>query len=384
MLGPGGRGSTAFLLVAAQVVAAVASFGLPEATVVLAASVERRSRLLVNLLSFSAASSCVFGLATAVGLSLLGDLRPAAAGPSELAALAAAIVAYTLYSAGASFLLGCGRLVQRAILVATFPWLYAGLIGALAGILDVTLVVVTWGACQALGAVVCFAYSARRVGLARPNTSLLRSSLGIGIRLWIGTLASFLNFRADQVLMGFITTPSTLGVYAVAVNFSEPLLYLPTAVSNALTPLVAASAPADRLRPMQKALWFLVLTTAAGIVVAAIVGPPLIPILFGGAFNTSVQPFLWLVPGAIGYVLTRVYSSALMGASAAGLSSVGPVTALLVGIMLDLALIPSYGATGAAIAATGAFTAGGIGSILAFRGHRPITWRDALGLSRRR
>ena len=59
--------------------------------------------------------------------------------------------------------------------------------------------------------------------------------------MWIGSLARFLNFRLDQVLMGFIATEAALGTYAVAVNASEVLLYLPSATAVALMPLVARS-----------------------------------------------------------------------------------------------------------------------------------------------
>ena len=39
--------------------------------------------------------------------------------------------------------------------------------------------------------------------------------------------------------MGFITTEAVLGIYAVAVNGSEILLYLPSATGLALLPVIA-------------------------------------------------------------------------------------------------------------------------------------------------
>ena len=55
----------------------------------------------------------------------------------------------------------------------------------------------------------------------------------------MGSLARFLNFRTDQILMGFIATEAALGFYAVAVNVSEVLLYLPSSAATALLPLIA-------------------------------------------------------------------------------------------------------------------------------------------------
>ena len=56
----------------------------------------------------------------------------------------------------------------------------------------------------------------------------------------------FLNFRIDQPLMGFITTEAALGIYAVAVNGSEILLYLPSATGLALPPVIARPLRADQ------------------------------------------------------------------------------------------------------------------------------------------
>ena len=73
-----------------------------------------------------------------------------------------------------------------------------------------------------------------------------------------------------------------------------------------------------------------------------------------------------LAAGAVGWTTSVVLSSALLGARASRLSSIGSVAALCVGIALDIVLIPSYGAIGAAIATTSGFVAAGIASAIAF------------------
>ena len=55
---------------------------------------------------------------------------------------------------------------------------------------------------------------------------------------------------------------------------------------------------------------------------------------------------------------------------------------LVVGIALDLVLIPRYGASGAAAAASAAFLAGGFAALIVFRRRNPFAWR-ALLLPRR-
>ena len=156
----------------------------------------------------------------------------------------------------------------------------------------------------------------------------------------MGSLARFLNFRTDQILMGFLTTEAALGFYAVAVNVSEVLLYLPSSAATALLPLIARTEPTRRGQETLRAFRSVIFVTAAGVAVAALLGPFVLPAVFGDAFDESVIPFLWLLPGTFGYATSAVFSSALVGSSSPGLSSLGPMVSLVVGFALDLALIP--------------------------------------------
>lgn len=376
-LGPEGRGTTAFILVTAQVVAILAGVGLPQATMVQAAQPAQRALLLTNLILFATAAAGVIAVVASFGLLLLGELRPSAVGPRELLILIAAIIANALFTAGDHFLLGCGRLVQRSLVVATWPWLYVAVVVAFSRSLglDAALVVVAWTVCQAAAALWLLGACVRGIGLVRPQLALLVTSLRFGLRLWAGSVAQFLNFRVDQILMGFISTQTALGIYAVAVNVAELLLYLPGAVSTALLPLIARSVPARRLGQTVEALRFLFVATAASVVVAVLIGPPLMPLVFGPAFADSVRPFLWLLPGAFGFAAMRVFTSSLLGASAPTLASYGAVTSLFVGLALDLALVPPFGADGAAAAASIAFLAGGLAAGFAYRARTPFAWR---------
>jgi O-antigen/teichoic acid export membrane protein len=116
-----------------------------------------------------------------------------------------------------------------------------------------------------------------------------------------------------------------------------------------------------------KAFRSVALVTLSGLAIAAVVGPPLLVAVFGAPFDASIGPFLWLLPGTLGYVALGIFSSALVGSSSPGLSSFGPLVSLVVGIALDLILIPSLGAEGAAIAASAALLAGGTTALVLYR-----------------
>ena len=166
------------------------------------------------------------------------------------------------------------------------------------------------------------------------------------MRAWIGTLSSAFNERVDQILVALIASEAALGLYATAVNGFEILLYPAGAVATAILPLAARAYPADRAARVVRAFRAVALLTLAGTVAAAVLGPPLIPLVFGRAFDGSVAPFLWLLPGALGFVALAIFSNALVASSAPGRSSAGPLVSLTLGIVLDLVLIPPFGATG--------------------------------------
>jgi O-antigen/teichoic acid export membrane protein len=118
------------------------------------------------------------------------------------------------------------------------------------------------------------------------------------------------------------------------------------------------------------------LVTAASVVVAALFGPVLVPIAFGSSFEDSVVPFLLLLPGVLGALLLAIFTNALIASSAPGLSSLGPIASLFVGLALDFALIPAFGASGAATAASTAFLAGGATALFSYRSRERFRWRD--------
>ena len=376
-LGPAGRGEIAFLLVLSLVLARVTAVGAVEATTVFAAQrPERRAAQLSTVTGFAAAGAAAGSFVTGGILFLLDVGGAAAISPSEYIVLVAATVAVAVGDAGFGYLLGCGRIREQALITAVTPWAYALLLTALwaVGTVSVVLAALAWAIAHLVRASWVLRRSAEIAGLARPSVRLLRESLAFGIRAWTGTLARFLNFRADQVLMGFIATESTLGVYAVAVNASEVLLYLPSTTALALLPVVSRSDPGARTELVLRGFRSAALITLAGMILALLLGPTLLPVIFGAEFDASVMPFLLLLPGALGFVAMAVFSSGLAASALPGRSSLGPVVSLVLGLTTALLLIPEYGASGAAAASGIAFLAGGAVSAALYRRSAPFDW----------
>jgi O-antigen/teichoic acid export membrane protein len=369
-LGPTGRGTVAFITVTAIIAATLARLGVTEATTVFCARrPAQRAALLSNLLLSVSLAAFVAAAVVCGTLALVPTLRPPGIGDAELAVLAGAMFASGLADAGYMFVLGCSRFRLHALITATAAWLYAATMWLLAITGEITVIHATliWVTTQAAKAAVLLVASARAEGLARPAPQLLRESVAFGVRAWIGTLSTAFNERLDQIIVALLASEAVLGIYATAVNAFDVLLYLAAAAATAIVPLVARADPALRSGRVLAAFRAVALVTALGIAVAAAAGPELIRIVFGAGFHGSATPFLWLLPGALGFAALSIFSSALVGSSAPGRSSAGPLVSLVLGIALDFVLVPPLGASGAAIAATAGLLAGGAVSLFLYR-----------------
>ena len=370
-LGPSGRGTVAFITVTALVTAWIARLGVTEATVVFAAQrPEVRPVLLSNSLAFSTAAGVAGATIVCGTLWSAPALRPAGIGSTELGILAISILAACLADAGYRFLLGCSRFRAHALVTAITSWIYPLLVVILwaAFGLTVALGALVWASTQGLRALLLVCVAVRREGgFGRPSRRLLRESIGFGVRAWVGTLADSLGFRVDQILVALLASEAALGFYVVAVNLSEMLLYFPGAVSTALLPLAARSEAGSRREQTLRAFRSGSFVTLASLLASAVVVPPLIPVVFGGAFGASVTPFLLLLPGLVGFTAMIVFCNALIASSLPSLSSIAPTVCFVVGLALDLALIPFFAASGAAAAASGSYLAAGLTALLIYR-----------------
>ena len=368
-LPPAERGAVAFVTVTALVISTLASIGTTEATKVFAAQrPAARPRLLSNIVLVSAIGGVLGGLAACAALIALKDSRPADVGSLELAAIAAGSVVGALGLAGAAFLHGCSRFRVYSRLLAFGPWLYALLLAVIWVGWDLTVgrAAVAWVAAQAVPALLFCGAAARLAGFGRPDLRLMMETVRYGVRAWLGGLAHLLNARVDQVLLGLLAAQAALGTYAVAVNASEVLFYVPSAVGTALLPAVARMGGEAGVDRTLRVFRVVMIITLAAVAVAALLGPVLLPLVFGGDYHGSVEPFLFLLPSAIGFVASSVFSNALLASGAPTLSSLGPVVSLVIGVALDLILIRKYEATGAAIAASAALLCGGAAAAVAY------------------
>jgi len=362
-LGPEGRGDVAFLTTIAYLTSQVALLGISQANVNFGSS-EPHTR--AALAGNSLLLSMVFGaLAAALVVGLIA-LFPAVGGETSAAerALPLAAIPMLMLQTQLAFLLRADfafRIVNAATLLVPVVNVAVNLIFVAAGLLSVTTAVATWIGGQALATVLIAAHlHLRLAGFGRPDLALARRSLRFGLKAHGGHVMMLGNYKADQWLVGSIAGSRELGLYSIAVAWAESLFYLATAVASVQRPALVRAPVAEAGRQAARALRATLIATlpvALGMIAAA---PFLCVTVFGEDFRESIAPLRILTVGAFGVIALKLLGNALTAQGRPLLETTAIAVAFAVTLVLDILLIPLYGADGAAVASSAAYTAGGV------------------------
>jgi len=238
---------------------------------------------------------------------------------------------------------------------------------AVLGILTVTSAVASWVAGMFLGTLVLvWAVSRQLGGFGRPDRALARRMLSFGLKSHLGRAMLFGNYRADQWILGVIAGSTQLGLYSVAVAWSEVLFFLPTTLVAVQRPdLVRATTDEARRRASLVLRGALMLTlVSAGAMIA--LAPILCTAIFGESFQDSEGMLRVLCLGAFGIAALKLLGSALTAQRRPLLETAAVSVAFVTVLVLDFILIPDHGGMGAAVASAVSYTLGGLAGAVIF------------------
>jgi O-antigen/teichoic acid export membrane protein len=232
---------------------------------------------------------------------------------------------------------------------------------ALAGVLTVRGAVVSWWAGQALGTLVLIWYVRKGMdGFGRPDFRLAKRMVGFGLKTHAGQIGMVGNYRLDQWILGAVSGARALGLYSVAVAWSEVLFFLPNAVANVQRPDLVRADGKEASRQASvgfRAGTLLTLVSAVFLIAAA---PFLCVTIFGSAFAGSVRDLRILALGAFGIAAIKQLGNALTAQNKPLLETAGILVAFGVTAVTDVLLIPPHADLGASIASMVSYTAGGL------------------------
>jgi O-antigen/teichoic acid export membrane protein len=284
---------------------------------------------------------------------------PLVFGTSGEPPLVALVLVITVFTAGAGVLLSVFRSRLRMgiplVLMIIQSAMWIGVVVVLA-LTDASVIAVACAYTAVLSVVAVLQVVATRRYVpifwqrAREHWGpLLRLALPIGL----GGIFITIYYKIDAVLLYSIGGAHEAGIYGVAYRFLDPLVFLPSAVMGAFMPVVAAHHGRDdeRVRGfVQRCIDLMAIIGLPGFAVAIVLSPQIIELFAGPEFagSAEVLPILMAAFAVICYGYLAGFIAPVLGLQwrYAAYAATGAVA----NVLLNLALIPKYGAVGSAVA----------------------------------
>ncbi len=362
LLGADGRGRIAFLTTSALLTAHGSAIGIGPAAMFLAGRDPANSRIIAGTVLVLAT---IFGGAATLVLLLVFRFVPAEALTTTplLVKVALSVIAPALI-----LQVGLLHLAQAhyRFFTTNIAWVLPPVVNvlgngflALTGTLTVDAAVLMWAGGQALSTLVLLGDVIHSIGLGTPTLRMARDLLRFGAQSHVARLLLIGNYRLDQWILGVIAGNSVLGVYSVAVAWAEALFFLPTALASVQRPDLVRLRGADAGRFAARV--FRISTTVTLPLVVVMVGlAPLLAVgVFGSEFEGSIVPIRILAFGAFGIGAMKLIGNSLNAQGRPLLESVAVGASFVTVTVLDVILVPRFGAVGAALASAIAYTFGG-------------------------
>lgn len=362
-LGPTGRGELASITVWASTLLYAGTFGLPEAVVYFTAA---EPTLRARVWATAQAGAAILG----VGITVVGwwVIPLLFSGPGG-AAVAEWIRWYLLLFAvpclsslcACAWLQGVGRLAafnlcRTLVHVVNAIGFVIPLLAGDGSVWHFAVVLLvgnasTWLLAGALG-------PWPSIRGQEPSRELAGRMLHYGVRVQVGDWFSAMNVRLDQLLLSLFAAPASLGMYVVAVTYTNVVLTLPGSAALVMLPEMVnehgrGTAAGCMARWYRRLLW----TTAIGCAVVAGSGVYLLPLLFGEPFAAAVPLLAILVPATLLLGMNQMLAIAFQGVDRPEIGSAAEIVGLVVTAVSLVVLLPRYGMYGAAVASLLAYGA---------------------------
>lgn len=185
----------------------------------------------------------------------------------------------------------------------------------------------------------------------RPSRKRLAALIKVGIPLGVSGVLIISYARIDQVIVYTIAGSRSAGLYGAIYNLLDSAHFVPISVLTTLSPIIAASWPADRdrmLRVVRQAAELMAVASLGALAFSAVAAKPLVRLFFGPGYVAGAPA----LP-----VLAAVFVFICMGYLNGNLLTVLglqrrllriSLAALVVNVVGNLLLVPPLGFMGAA------------------------------------
>ena len=218
-----------------------------------------------------------------------------------------------------------------------------------------------------VGAIVAVLAVIKITGGISFDAELTKRLITDGGKVQIGVIAAFLYSQANVFILNYYAQPAEVGFYSVAFSLANILFFFSLSLEIGLYPKTAHASLEDAVELVSVATRQILVITTAAAVAMAIFSKYIVLIYGGAAFLPSIYPLLLLLPGVIVFTIARILSPLWVRKGWFLQLTLIAVGTALFSLVLNIVLIPKFGAKGAAMATTASYCATTLIVLLLFR-----------------
>ncbi len=183
----------------------------------------------------------------------------------------------------------------------------------------------------------------------------LAEALKFGIPLMPHIAGGFLLTTVDRIVINREIGLAEAGIYMVAVQLTAAVGIVFDAINKAYVPWLFEQLKADQLAQKQKIVkltyaWFVLIIL--GVMLAFVVGPPLVVFIAGEQYAQAGQVVGWLALGQGFQGMYLMVTNYIFYSKRTGLLSIASISSGILNLVLLIILVRIFGLEGAAIAFT--------------------------------
>jgi O-antigen/teichoic acid export membrane protein len=181
-------------------------------------------------------------------------------------------------------------------------------------------------------------------------STYLKTFVSYNILIYIGMFVNFFNYRLDLWIVNHYLSKNDLSYYSLAANINQIILYIAVTIGSVLLPNLSGKENSERIETFIQisriSFSFFTLLT----LIAFVVSPFIIPVMYGIGFKNTVFPFQILLPGILFSCITQLFSIYIVSINKNIFNIIACSVGLIFTLYFDILLIPIWGINGAAIA----------------------------------
>jgi O-antigen/teichoic acid export membrane protein len=226
----------------------------------------------------------------------------------------------------------------------------------------------------ALLVVVAYLAASNSPGLGRFNWTLARSLLRKSWPLTLSSFGALIYLKIDQAMLAAMVGPAEVGIYSVAAQLSEVWYFVPVAIATSVFPrlLESRQISAARYAADQQRLYDVLATLGLlSALTVTLLSPFIIDLLYGPRYAASAPVLSLHVWAAVFIFMRAALSKWLIAEELYLFSLLAHGVGALANVLLNMLLIPRFGAMGAAAATVASYSCASYFSLLMHPKTRP-------------